>query len=125
VTVAAAVKITAPDQDALIATAASYAQLQGEVCLVISIVQSLPYGLTNDDQGPVIERNLDLITSRNASPIIQQGDDVALCLRKIAEKFDVRTLFIRNGRRRFGRSIAERLIHLKPSFEVVVVNPGD
>jgi len=124
-TVAAAVKISAPDQDSLIAAAAMYARLRGEPYFTISIVPSLPYGTTDGEQRPVIERNLALITSRNASPVMQEGADVAACLQQVAEKFGVNTLFIQNGRRRFGRTLAERLIRLKPPFQVVVVAPDE
>jgi phosphoribosylanthranilate isomerase len=34
----------------------------------------------------------------------------------------VGTLFIQNSRRRFGRSVAEEVIHLKPPFQIVVVS---
>jgi K+-sensing histidine kinase KdpD len=118
-TIAAAVDITAPDQDQLIAAAANFARQRGEQCFVISIVKSLALA---DKESAVIARNLALIASRNVAPIVQEGDDVARSLRIIAEKFGVQTLFIRNGRRRFGRTMAEQLIHLKPSFEVVVVS---
>jgi hypothetical protein len=119
-TIAAAVDITAADQDQLIAAAANYARQRGERCFVISIVKSLAVA---DEQSEVIARNLVLITSRNVAPIVQEGDNVARSLRIIGEKFGVKTMFIQNGRRRFGRTMAEQLIHLKPSFEVVVVSP--
>jgi K+-sensing histidine kinase KdpD len=119
VTIAAAVDITAPDQDGLITAAATFAQQRGEPCFVISIVRKIGDG----DPG-IVERNLALITSRNASPVMQEGDDVARCLSEVASKFGVEMLFVRNGRRRFGRSVAEELIHLKPEFQVVVVSRG-
>ncbi len=123
--VAAAVDIASPDQDALIAAAARFAEQRGEQCFVISIVPSLPYGVENEDDLEVVERNLALITSRNASPVFQEGDDVVRTLLLVAPRFGVRTLFIQNGRRRFGRSIAEQIIHRKPSFEVVVVSRAE
>jgi K+-sensing histidine kinase KdpD len=122
VAVAAAVKIASPDQETVITAAALHAQQRGVPCFVISIVPSLPYGAIDDGARQRIERNLALITARNASPVMQEGDDVARCLRLVAEKFGVETLFIQNGRRRFGRTLAEKLIHLKPPFHVVVVN---
>ena len=119
-TIAAAVDLTAPDQDSLIAAAATFAQQRGERCFMISIVRSIENaGETNRD---AVQRNLALITARAASPIVQEGADVARTLRKIAEEFGVETLFVQNGKRRFGRTIAEQLVHLKPSFEIVVVN---
>jgi K+-sensing histidine kinase KdpD len=115
--VAAAVDITAPDQDALIATAAMFAQQRGEPCFMISIVHKI-----REEERETVERNLLLITSRNASPVMQDGDDVARMLTLLAEKFGVGTLFIKNGNRRFGRSLAEQLIHMKPPFQVVVLS---
>ena len=116
-TVAAAVDITAPDQDALIAAAATFAQQRGEPCFMISIVRRI-----GEQDREIVERNLALITSRNASPVMQEGDNVARSLTVIAEKFGVGTLFIQNSRRRFGRSVAEEVIHLKPPFQIVVVS---
>ncbi len=116
-TVAAAVDITSPDQDSLIANAAKFAQQRGETCFMISIV-----GVVSEQEREVVERNLRLITSRNASPVMQEGSDVARCLCALGEKFSVGTMFIQNGRRRFGRTLAEQLIHLKPPFQVVVIN---
>ncbi len=115
--IGAAVDITALDQDALIAAAATFAQQRGEPCFMISII-----GAINEYERETVERNLALITSRNASPVMQDGDDVARTLTAIAEKFGVATMFIQNSRRRFGRSLAEQLIHLKPPFQVVVVS---
>jgi len=117
--VAAAVDITSPDQDELIAAAAAFANQRGEQCFMISIVRSIS---SAEEHREAIERNLALISSRNAAPIVQEGDDVARLLTVLAEKFGVETLFIQNGRRRFGRTVAEQLIHLKPRFEVVVVS---
>jgi K+-sensing histidine kinase KdpD len=114
--VAAAVDITAPDQEALIATAATFAQQRGEPCFAISIVTRI-----RDDEREIVEHNLMLITARNASPVMQDGDDVAGSLTALAEQFGVGTLFIKNGSRRFGRSLAEQLIHMKPPFQVVVL----
>lgn len=116
-TIAAAVDITAADQDSVIAAAAAFALQRGEPCYMISIVRKIGEG-----NREIIERNLSLITSRNASPVMQEGDDVARCLAAVAEKFGVKMLFVQNGRRRFGRSVAEELIHLKPPFQVVVVS---
>lgn len=116
-TIAAAVDITDPDQDALIATAATFAQQRGEQCFAISIVNKI-----SEHEREIVERNLALITARNASPVMQDGDDVARSLASIAEKFGVQTLFIKNGSRRFGRSLAEQLIHMKPAFQVVVLS---
>ena len=115
-TIAAAVDITATGQDSLIAAAAMIAQQRGEPCFVISIVRRI-----GDGDPAVIERNLSLITSRNASPVMQEGDNVPRALAAVAEKFGVGMLFVQNGRRRFGRSVAEELIHLKPPFQVVVL----
>jgi K+-sensing histidine kinase KdpD len=119
VSVAAAVDIKAPDQDALIAAAATFAHQRGEPCFMISVV-----GEITDQERDVVERNLALITSRNASPVLQEGSDVARTIAVVAERFGIGTLFIQNGRRRFGRCLAEQLIHLKPPFQVVVVGRG-
>jgi K+-sensing histidine kinase KdpD len=116
-TIAAAVDITASDQDGLIAAAAAFAQQRGEACYMIAIVRRI-----GDGERDIVERNLALITSRNASPVMQEGVNVARALASVAEKFGVGTLFVQNGRRRFGRSVAEELIHLKPPFQIVVVS---
>jgi K+-sensing histidine kinase KdpD len=121
--VAAAVKITSPDQDAVIATAALYAQLRGEPCFVISIIDSLRHLNMEETEREIVERNLALIAARNASPVMQEGDDVARGLRQAAEQIGAGTLFIRNGRRRIGRTLAERVIHQKPPFQVIVLSP--
>ena len=116
-TVAAAVDITAPGQEGLIAAAATFAHQRGEPCFMISIVHEI-----GESEREIVERNLTLITSRNASPVMQDGDNIARSLTAVAEKFGVGTLFIQNGRRRFGRSLAEEVIHLKPPFQIVVVS---
>lgn len=117
-TIAAAVDLVAVDQEGLIATAATFAQQRGEPCFMISIL-----GEIREDQREIAERNLTLITARNASPLLlHEGPDLARALAAAAEKFGIGTLFIQNGRRRFGRTLAEQLIRLRPSFEVVVVH---
>ena len=103
-----------------IAAAATFAQQRGEPCLAISIV-----GEIHKEERAVVERNLTLITSRNASPVLlQEESGVAQTLASVAEKFGAGMLFIQNGRPRFGRrSLAEQIVHLRPSFQVVVVHP--
>ncbi|HEY2093532.1 MAG TPA: hypothetical protein VGJ81_16775 [Thermoanaerobaculia bacterium] len=121
--VAAAIRITSPDEERVIRHAAEYAQQQSEPCFVISIVNSLPYGDDAEEQRDIVARNLALIDDLQASPVMQEGDDVAKTLLAIARGFGVRTLFLQSGTSRLlGRSIAEQLLYLDPPFDVVVVS---
>lgn len=120
-TIAAAVDILGEDQEVLIATAATFAQQRCDPCFMISVV-----GEISEDQREVAERNLSLITARNAAPVIlQEQSDIAHTLATAAQTFGAGTLFVQHGRRRFGRrSLAEQIVHLRPPFQVVVVHPS-
>lgn len=117
-TIAAAVDIVAEDQEAVIAAAAKFARQRGEPCFAISVIRTL-----REAQREIVEHNLTLITARNASPVLLQDESgVAATLASAAKKFGIGTLFVKNGRRRFGRSLAEQLVRLRPAFEVVVIH---
>jgi K+-sensing histidine kinase KdpD len=119
--IGAAVSITSPSAGRIIAAASLRAQERGEQCFVISVVRSTAEELTKEEL-EVVANNLSLITSRNASPVVQEADDVPRALISAADIFGIRTLFIGSARRRrFGRSVAERLVRLGPPFEIVVV----
>ena len=118
--VAAAIRITSPDEARVIEHAAEFARQQGETCYVISVIHD--YGVDPADND-VVRRNLQLISENQAVPIMQEGDDVAPALIAAARWFDVRTLFLQSGTSRLlGRSIAEQLLYLDPPFDVVVVS---
>jgi K+-sensing histidine kinase KdpD len=120
--VGAAIRITSPDEGRVIEHAAAFAQQQDMPCFVISVVRQLPYGDVTDAERDVVVRNLELIAASNASPVIQEGDDVARTLLTVAAAFGVRTLYLQSGTSRLlGRSIAEQLLYLNPPFDIVVV----
>jgi K+-sensing histidine kinase KdpD len=120
--VAAAIRITSDDEERVIRHAAEFAHQQGASCFVISVVRELPYGAVDDQERDAVVRNLELIGRLEASPVMQEGDDVAKTLIAIAQGFGVRTLFLQSGTSRLlGRSIAEQLLYLHPPFDVVVV----
>ncbi len=122
--VAAAVDITSPEAGSLIATASMAAQRRHELCYVIAIVPSMRE-IEGGENKEIVDRNLDLIAARNASPVLQEGNDVARCVIAAAALFGVDMLFVGNGRPRLlGRTIAEKILHLAPPFEVVVVGRG-
>jgi K+-sensing histidine kinase KdpD len=122
--VAVAVDITSPEAGSLIATASMAAQRRGQPCYVISVVSSLR-DVDGVERNEVVSRNLELIAARNASPILQEGTDVARTVTAAATLFGVDTLFVGNGRPRLlGRTIAEKILHLAPPFEVVVIGRG-
>jgi len=122
--VAAAIRITSPDEERVIRHAARFARHEGVPCYVISIVNSLPYGAVADEERDTVQRNLEVIGEVEASPVMQEGDDVPKTLLAIAYGFGVRTLFVQSGASRgLGRSIAEQLLYLDPPFDVVVVSP--
>lgn len=122
--VAAAIRITSPDEEHVIGQASSFAQQHGQPLFVISVVSELPYGPVDDDQSRIVARNLKLISAANASPLIQEGDDVPRALLAIARSFGVRVMFLQAGTTKgLGRSIAERLLYLQPSFDVIVLPP--
>ena len=118
--VAAAIRITSPDEARVIEHAVAFAKQQAESCYIISVVPSLPYGAMNDDEQANVARNLNLIMESQCAPVMQEGDDIAQTLLTVARGFGIRTLFLQNGTSR-GRSIAEQLLYLDPPFDVVVV----
>jgi hypothetical protein len=118
--VAAAIRITSPDEARVIEHAVAFAKQQAESCFIISVVPSLPHGAMNDDEQANVARNLNLIMESQCVPVMQEGDDIAQTLLTVARGFGIRTLFLQNGTSR-GRSIAEQLLYLDPPFDVVVV----
>jgi len=113
--VGAAIRITSPDEERVIKHAAEFAQQQGSHCYVISIVHELPYG-------DIVKRNLELIAQLKATPVIQEGDEIAKTLLIVAQSFGIRMLFLQSGPAHgLGRTIAEQLLYLDPPFDVVVV----
>ena len=114
-TVAAAIRITSPDESRAIEHAVEFARKEGTRCFVISVVDELPYGTVGDDDHAVVQRNLALISEAQAAAVMQQGDDIARTLLDVARGFGVRMLFLRTG------SVAEELLRLNPPFDVVVV----
>jgi K+-sensing histidine kinase KdpD len=121
--VAAAIRITSGDEERVMKHAAAFALKQRVPCFVISVVDELPYGAGADEQRDIVARNLELIGELQASPVMQEGDDVAKTLLALALGFGIRTLFLQSGTSRLlGRSIAEQLIYLNPPFDVVVVS---
>lgn len=115
-TVAAAIRITSSDEERVIRHAAAFAQQQRQPCFIISVVRALPYGEITDEERDVVIRNLELIAQSEASPIMQEGDNVAKTLLQTAQGFGVQTLFLQTG------AIAEQLLHFNPPFDVVVVS---
>jgi K+-sensing histidine kinase KdpD len=123
ISVAAAIRITSTDEERVIRHATEFAQQQGAPCFIISVVSELPYGPVTDEERDVMLHNLELIEEMKASPVMQEGDDIAKTLLAIARRFGVRTLFLQSGTSRMlGRSIAEQLLYLNPPFDVVVVS---
>jgi len=111
----AAIRLDSPDEERIIRHAVEFARQQGSPCYVISIVPELPHG-------DVVQRNLELVTELHATPILQEGDDIAKTLLLVAQSFGVRTLFLGSGNAQgLVRSIAEQLLYLHPPFDVVVV----
>jgi len=113
--IAAAIRIASAGQDRVIDHAAAFADRRGEACFVISIVDALPYGGFDDRERANVECNLARIHAANAAPVMQEGADVAQTLLTVGRSFGVGTLFLRSGR------VAERLLHLHPPFDLVVV----
>lgn len=122
-TIAAAIRITSADDERLIRQAASFAAHTSVPCFMIAIVDELPYGRDAGDARDAVRRNLELIESLQATPVMQEGDDVAKALVTVASGFGVTTLFVRSGAGR-RRSVAEEVIDLDPPFDVVVIAPG-
>jgi K+-sensing histidine kinase KdpD len=122
--VGAAISITSPDQEALIAAAAAYANREGETCFAIAVVRTLSVDGETDGQRQNREYNLSLLSARGLLPLVQEGDDVAEALASAARHVGVRTLFIGYERPKpFRRSLVERLLRLAPAFDIVVVAP--
>lgn len=120
--VAAAVRITSRSDDVTIAHAAAFARRHGLSCYVISVVDHLPYGDVADAERDAVLHRLQVIAEHQATPVMQEGNDVAGTLLAVATRFGVTTLFLRSGAAGvFGRSIAEQLLYLNPPFEVVVL----
>ena len=111
-TIAAAIRITSPNEVRVIEHAAAFARQHSEPCFVISVVPSLPYGNGDDE---IVRTNMETIMREKCSPVMQEGDDVPQTLLAVARGFGVRTLFLQSG------SIVERLLTLHPPFDVVVV----
>ena len=112
-TVAAASRITSPDEDRVIRHAAAFAQQQRQQCFVIAVVRDADFSEQDRD---VVLRNLELIAQSQASPLVQEGDDIAKTLLQTAQGFGIRTLFLQ------ASPIAEELLHRNPPFDVVVVS---
>jgi K+-sensing histidine kinase KdpD len=122
--VAAAVQITSAAEDRVIARASALAREHGEECYAIAIVPGLDSGARSDAEREIVERNLTLIESHGATPIVYEAQNVAGALMDVARAFGVRTLVLKRGRSRpLRRTTAERLLHLAPPFEVVVLEP--
>jgi len=120
VSVAAAIRITSPDEGRVIEHAAEFARQQGETCYVISVIRG--HGV-DDEENEIVRRNFQLISDARAVPVMQEGDDIAPALIAAARWFGVRTLFLQSGTSRLlGRSIAEQLLYLDPPCDVIVVS---
>jgi hypothetical protein len=114
--IAAAIRITSPDETRVIEHAAAFARQNAQPCFVISIVPSLPYGALTDAEEEVASANLETIVREKCSPVMQEGTDVPQTLLEIARSFGISTLFVKSG------ATVERLLTLHPSFDVVVVS---
>lgn len=120
--VAAAIRITSPDEERVIRRAAAFARREGTPCFVVSVVPQLPYGASDDTERRSVEKNLGLIREAAASPVMQEGVDIAKTLIAVARAFGVETFFVQTGSAAGkGRSIAEKLLLLDPPFDVVIV----
>lgn len=120
--VAAAVRIDSPDEERVIRRAAEFARKMGVPCYVIAVVSALPYGEVSEPELAIVQRNLAVIREEQASPVIQEGDDIVETLLAVTRSFGVATLFLRSGRSRPpARSIAERLLYRDPPFNVTIV----
>lgn len=124
--VAAAIRITSPDEARLIERAAAFSRRSGSRCYAISIVRSLPDDASTDAERSVVASNLALIAGQNATPILQEGHDIPRALVAVGRFFGIGTMFVRSGRSAVpGHSVAERLILLDPPFEVVVIGESE
>ena len=121
--VAAAIRINSSNETRVVDHATAFAQQQRLPCFVISVVPHLPYGPLVEEEEETVRRNLELIEVSYATPIMQEGDDIAQTLIDVARAFGIATLFVQSGRPRLlGRSIVEQLVYLNPPFDVVVVS---
>ena len=121
--IGAAVSILSPDAGKVIAAASMRAFERGEKCFVISVIRSAAE-MRSEGEKENVRMNLDLIKARNASPVVQEADDVPRALISVARSFGIHTLFVGSPRARLlGRSVPEKLVRLAPSFEIVVINP--
>lgn len=120
--VAAALRITSREGFHVVKRAVNFAHEQRVPCFVISVVGELPYGTASEEERDVVDHNLEAIRSLDASPVMQEGDDVAGALFDAAQIFGVRTLFVDSGTRHLlSRTIPEQLIDMQPPFDIVVV----
>ena len=120
--IAAAIRITSPNEERVIERAAEFAQQQNTTLYVISVVRELPHGAQTDEEREIVQHNLDLIAKQGASPVFQEGDDIPHALLVVARAFGVHTMFVQSGHTGpLGRSVAEQLLYLNPPFEIVIV----
>ena len=113
--VGAAVRITSPDATRVLEHAAELAAQRGETCYLIAVVTNLAY---DKDEAEAARATLERAMELRAVPIIQEGVDVAQTLLAVARGFGIDTLVLSSGR---ARSAAERLLHLHPPFDVIVI----
>jgi len=119
--VGAAIALESPHAARVIAAASRRAEERGEPCFVISVVPPVTSERTSEEE-ELVAHNVQLITARNASQVVQEADDVPSALLAVAKIFGIRTLFIGNARRRLlRRTVPEKLLRLAPPFEIVVV----
>jgi K+-sensing histidine kinase KdpD len=123
VSVGAAIRISSLDEERVIRRASAYAAQEQLPCFIIAVVDELPYGRDAEDLSAIVRSNLAMIEEVQATPVMQEGNDVPRTLLAAARGFGVKTLFLQSGTARLlGRSIAEQLIYLDPPFDVVVVS---
>ena len=114
-TIAAAVHLTSSDETRVIRRAAALARSEGESCFTISIVDALPYGATQEAEWEAISHNLAIIEEEQASPIVQEANDVPKAIVGVCQAFGISTLLLRTGQ------MVERMLDLDPPFNVVIV----
>ena len=118
--IGAAISMTSPDAGRIIAAASLRAQERGEQCFAIIVLDSRAERTKEEKE--IVAENLALIMARNASPVVQESDDVPGALISAARQFGVRTLFIGSAKPRLlGRSVAEKLVRMAPPFDIVIV----
>src|SRR5205814_10317154 len=59
--IAAAIRITSPNEERVIERAAKFAQQQNTTLYVISVVRELPHGAQTDEEREIVQHNLDPI----------------------------------------------------------------